>query len=159
MQTNKSQNALKKSSNLAATTSTQNRLFFKPYNTTSNGNQGNKRYKREHSEKEIQRPSVKKFTTENIDAPAKKDMKELSQNFSTHRKTLKLNSPRFTGNMESSKLKGDHSPNNQANNNGNKTSIVSGLSIISQLSFIKNSFSSPNIQGEQAKGNTHKSFE
>lgn len=80
-------------------------------------------------------------------------MKELSQNFQSQRKNLKLNSPRFTANMESSKLKGDHSPNN------NKTSIVSGLSIISQLSFIKNSFSSPNVQGEANKANSHKSFE
>jgi inorganic triphosphatase YgiF len=109
--------------------------------------QANKRYQRET------RPSVKKFSTDNLDALPKKGMKELSQNFSSQRKTLKLQSPRFTGNMESSKLKGDHSPNN------NKTSVVSGLSIISQLSFIKNSFSSPNIQGEANKANSQKSFE
>ena len=86
--------------------------------------------------------------------PTHRDMKELSQNFSSQRKVLKKNSPRFNAsNIEGPRLKGDASPNN------NKVSVVSGLSIISQLSFIKNSFSSPNVQPDANKANSQKSFE
>ena len=37
--------------------------------------------------------------------------------------------------------------------------MVSGLSVISQLSFVKNSFSSPNAQGDGTKANSQRSFE
>lgn len=63
-------------------------------------------------------------------------------------------SPRLaSNNHESNKMKGESSPAN------NKTSVVSGLSIISQLSFVKNSFSSPNAPADGTKANSQKSFE
>lgn len=153
MQTYKSQTALKKSNNGMTQSS---KLFFKPYSSACGTNTGNKRYARG----EVQQPEIiptanKKATTAaKQEVPASKDMKELSQNFSSQRKNLKLNSPRLNSNLESSKLKGECSPNHN-----NKTSIVSGLSIISQLSFIKNSFSSPNVQAEAQKASSQKSFE
>jgi hypothetical protein len=100
--------------------------------------------------------AVKKFTTENLEVPPQnRDMKELSQNFSSQRKNLKKHSPRFSGNnMETHKHKtGDCSPPN------NKVSVVSGISIISQLSFIKTSFTSPNAQADANKAASQKSFE
>lgn len=66
-------------------------------------------------------------------------------------------SPRIVGgNIEGTKLKGESSPSNNP-----KNSVVSGLSIISQLSFVKASFSSPNTgpDGSNSKAASQRAFE
>ena len=66
-------------------------------------------------------------------------------------------SPRIAGgNIEGNKLKGESSPSNNP-----KNSVVSGLSIISQLSFVKASFSSPTTgqDGTNTKAASQRSFE
>lgn len=84
-------------------------------------NNDSKRYNREVQEPEIM--TVQKSIPEHLEVPPTRDMKELSQNFSSQRKNLKKTSPRYNSNIDNNKmLKGESSPNK---------SIVSGLSIIS----------------------------
>ena len=76
------------------------------------------------------------------DIQQSKNIKDLINTFSNQRKTL--NSPKIINNTQtetSTKKKPDLSPSKQLQQH--KTSVVSGLSVIAQLSFIKQSFASP----------------
>lgn len=142
----------------------ENKLFFKPYSSTSGGtSSGRKRYT---ASNQVQPPEILPQKAAKVEKPGKEEVKavkdaqqqknisQLIQNFQTQRK--RLNSPviQKSNQGESAKKKPDVSPNNK-----HKTSVVSGLSVISQLSFIKQSFSSPmanpdgSIQNRQQQNN------